>query len=97
MNYPVRLLRCAVVGMLALNAVGCASIVHSGSRPVTINSDPPGALVTITGRHGETVRSDTTPFTARLKPYGGYFSGQKYTATFELAGYATAQRLFSRS
>jgi len=90
MNYPVRWLRGVAVGVLGLSLVGCASIVHSGNRPVTINSDPPGALVTITGRHGRVVASQTTPFTAKLDPLGGYFKGQKYIATFELAGYAPA-------
>ena len=91
MNNPIRLLRCVVVGMLALNVVGCASIVHSGNRPVGINSDPQGAEVSITDRKGRIVSVGTTPMTAKLNPYGGYFRGQNYTATFELAGYATAQ------
>jgi hypothetical protein len=91
MNNPVRLLRCIAVGMLALNFVGCASIVHSGNRPVTIDSNPQGALVTITGKQGWELTSQTTPFTVRLDPYGGYFRGQTYTARFELAGYAKAE------
>jgi hypothetical protein len=90
MNNPVRLLRCVVVGMLALNLVGCASIVHSGNRPVTIDSDPEGALVTITGKHGWELPNQRTPFTAQLEPHAGYFRGQQYTAKFELAGYETA-------
>jgi hypothetical protein len=91
MKNPVRLLRCIAVGMLALNFVGCASIVHSGNRRVTIDSDPQGATVTITGKHGWELTTQTTPFTVRLDPDGGYFKGQRYNAKFELAGYETAQ------
>ena len=91
MNNPARLLRCTAVGMLALSMVGCASIVHSGNRPVIIDSNPQGALVTIMDKKGEVVTSQATPFTAKLDPRGGYFQGQKYTATFELTGYATSQ------
>lgn len=91
MNNPARLLRCTAVGTLALSMVGCASIVHSGNRPVIIDSNPQGALVRITDKKGEVVTSETTPFTAKLDPRGAYFQGQKYTATFELTGYATSQ------
>ena len=89
MNNLARLLRWAVVGMLALTTAGCASIVHSGYRPVTIDSNPQGASVTITDRKGRVITTETTPFTARLDPRGGYFKGQRYAAEFQLTGYAT--------
>ncbi len=90
MKNPARLLRYAPVIVLALMSVGCASIVHSGNRPVMIDSNPQGATVTITDRKDRAVFSDVTPVKARLDPRGGYFCGQHYTVTFELAGYATA-------
>jgi len=90
MNNAATLLRCALVGMLTLTSVGCASIVHSGNRPVMIDSNPQGATVTITDRKDRVVFSDVTPVKAKLDPRGGYFCGQHYTVTFELDGYASA-------
>lgn len=91
MSNPARLLRYAAVGMLALNLVGCASIVHGGRRPVAIDSDPQGALVTIKNSDGRIVATQATPFTAKLSPEDSYFHGMEYTATFELTGYAHAE------
>src|SRR5882757_620073 len=66
---------------------GCASIVDGGKKKVQLNSNPPGALVTVTDEDGHTILSTNTPTVVRLNRYKGYFAGQKYTAKFELPGY----------
>lgn len=91
MKCPARWLLSAVLGTTLLYGVGCASIVHSGNRPVAIDSNPEGALVSVTNRKGVAVASDRTPCTVRLDPRGGFFSGERYTVTFTLDGYVTSE------
>jgi hypothetical protein len=93
MKPPARLWLSAVLGTVMLYGTGCASIVHSGDRPVMLDSDPQGAFVTIANREGEVVASVRTPCIVRLDPRGGYFQGQEYVATFSLDGYAGSQAL----
>jgi len=66
---------------------GCASIVDGGRKKVQINSNPPGAMVTVTDSGGNLVASTNTPVTVRLPRYKGYFQGEKYTVKFDLPGY----------
>ncbi len=90
---PVVSSTCAtlVIGA-ALFASGCASIVHSGSRTVTVNSQPAGATVTILKADtGAAVHSGATPLTVSLDPKRGYFKGQSYTVRMELDGYRTEE------
>lgn len=75
---------------LAVLGSGCASIVHGGPRTLTLNSDPAGAIVTISRADtGEVVHSGATPLTVSLNPKLKYFRGQSYAVRFELAGYRT--------
>lgn len=77
----------ALIGA-CLIAGGCASIVHSGPRTVSINSQPSGAAVTITTADTRTpVHSGKTPMTVSLEPKRGFFKGQSYTVRLELEGY----------
>jgi hypothetical protein len=79
-----------VITGACLAAGGCASIVHSGPRTVSINSQPSGATVTIlTADTGSAVHSGKTPMTVSLEPKRGFFSGQSYTVRLELQGYRT--------
>ena len=81
-----------VVLMICL-LVGCASIVSKSSYPVSINSQPDQATITITDENGRVIHSGKTPTTVTLDTKKGYFSGKDYTVTFEKEGYAkhTAQ------
>lgn len=72
-------------------AGGCASIVHSGNRTLTINSEPSGAKASIRKADGEGIVVQTTPCTVSLDPKKGYFKGQTYILKLELAGYKTAE------
>lgn len=79
---------------LVLFGTGCASIVHSGPRTVSIGSQPAGAKATVSKRLKdgglEVVSVQTTPCTVALKPKAGFFKGQAYNVAIELAGHAPA-------
>jgi hypothetical protein len=66
---------------------GCASIVHNGTRQITINSEPPGATASVRKLEGEIVSSQQTPCTISLNPKRGYFKGQSYVLRLEMPGY----------
>jgi hypothetical protein len=73
-------------GTMALMS-GCASIVSKSEWPVTITSDPSGALVTVKNNQGMEIHKATTPTTVVLKASAGYFAAAKYTLSFEKPGY----------
>jgi hypothetical protein len=73
------------VSCLSLFALcSCASIVSKSQRPVTINSSPAGAKVTVYNRSGAIVQKGETPLTVNLETSAGYFKRAKYTV--EVAG-----------
>jgi hypothetical protein len=90
-------LHCAVVLGLAgasLFAGGCASIVHSGNREISINTQPPGATASIRKTGGgvdDVVTVQKTPCTVSLDPKKSYFRGQNYTLRLEMPGYQTTE------
>lgn len=66
---------------------GCASIVSKSEWPVTINSNPEQANITITNEKGVKMYTGTTPITLSLKAGEAYFDGLDYTVDFEKEGY----------
>ena len=70
---------------------GCATIVHSGPRPISVASAPAGAKVSIYDRSNTLVQTNTTPFVAQLSTKYGYFQGQSYRLVFEMPGRATTE------
>ena len=70
---------------------GCATIVHSGPRSISIASTPPGARVSIYDRSNALVQQNTTPFIAQLPTRYGYFKGQTYRLVFELPAHQTTE------
>jgi hypothetical protein len=85
-----KILLAATVGA-CVAAVGCATIVHSGPRAISVASTPSGAKVSIYDRSNALVQTSTTPFVAQLSTRYGYFKGQKYRLVFELPGHAPAE------
>ncbi|MEM8615802.1 MAG: hypothetical protein AAGF20_02600 [Pseudomonadota bacterium] len=71
----------AVAVATTLAVSGCATIVNSGTQPVTVNSTPDGATVKIVNKAGDTVFEGTTPATAELQRGSGFFSSESYTVT----------------
>ena len=82
-----------IISLLCAGIVlsGCASIVHSGNRSITINTQPAGAKASISKTGGDVFSVNTTPCTVSLDPKRGYFKGQSYTLKLELPGYNPAQ------
>ena len=69
---------------------GCASIVHSGNRSISVNTVPPGATVSVRragGNIDDIVTVQKTPCTVSLDPKKSYFRGQGYTMRLEFPGY----------
>lgn len=62
---------------------GCATLLSGSSAPVTINSSPAGASVTIKS-NGVVAYSGMTPFTQKMK------KGRDYQIEVSLDGYQTA-------
>ena len=83
----------SIVAMLsACSAItGCATIVHSGPRPIAVASTPPGAKVSIYDRSNTLVMTNTTPFVAQLDTKYGYFKAQTYRLVFEMPAYAPTE------
>jgi hypothetical protein len=89
--------RCAllmsVIGA-SLFSGGCASIVNSGDREISIQTQPPGATASIRksgGSIADVVAVERTPCTVSLDPKQSYFKGQSYTLRLEMPGYKVAE------
>jgi hypothetical protein len=81
---------CALLlsGIIILGS-SCASIVSKSKYPITINSRPSDAKITITDKKGVTVFSGLTPAMLKLDAGAGFFSKARYQVTFEKDGYAS--------
>src|SRR5690606_22977613 len=66
----------------------CASIFGKSSYPISINSNPVGANVTITDKKGKEVFKGQSPTTVTLKSSSGYFSKAQYQVKIESEGYS---------
>jgi hypothetical protein len=75
----------ALAGAVAVS--GCATILSDDTYPVTINSNPPGAQVTVKNRDGMEVHKGITPLTLVLPADNGFFSSGKYTLEFSKEGH----------
>jgi hypothetical protein len=65
----------------------CASIATQTEYPLSINSSPEGAKVTITNKKGTEVFVGNTPANIELKSSSGFFSKAEYQVKFSLSGY----------
>jgi len=66
----------------------CATIFGHSSYPVTINSNPNGATISITDRSGKEVFKGASPATVTLKSSSGYFARAEYQVKISATGYA---------
>ncbi len=86
----LRLFKQGVVVLLVTSSLmlsGCASIVSKSSYPISINSTPSGAKVTIKDRRGMDIYSGNTPTYIKLSAGAGFFTKANYIVTFEMDGY----------
>lgn len=72
---------------LVLFSTSCASIVSKSSYPLTINSAPTDARVSITDDKGMTVYQGNTPATVDLKAGSGFFKKASYQVVISKEGY----------
>lgn len=86
MLFPTKAL---VIASFITIFTSCATIVSKSRYPVTVNSSPTGANVTITDRNGQQVFTGQTPSLVRLKSGDDFFRRAKYTVQFSKDGYAT--------
>ena len=73
---------CVITTML----LGCASIVSKSQYPVTFDSDPSGAHLTIVNRAGDTIYEGPSPTTLTLEAGSGFFKGERYQVTVSTNG-----------
>ena len=76
---------------VALSVSGCASIFNGQTQPVTIQSVPEGATVSVTNRAGEKIHTGATPVTLTLKRGAGYFKSETYTLSFSKEGFSNKE------
>ena len=65
----------------------CASIVSKSTYPLSINSSPSNAKVSITDKKGKEIYLGNTPATVKLKAGAGFFSKAEYQVKFSSPGY----------
>jgi len=68
--------------ILLIYLSSCASIVSKTRYPVSLNSTPNNATVTITDKKGREVYSGQTPANIYLKSGSGYFGKAQYLIKF---------------
>ena len=77
-----------LVGLILLLS-SCASIVSKSSYPISINSTPSEAKITIFDKKGEEVYRGNTPASMKLDAGSGFFGKARYVVKFEKDGYET--------
>ena len=78
----------AIVGLIMICS-SCASIVSKTRYPVSVDSTPRGADVTITNRRGDQVFTGKTPTLVKLKSGAGFFQNAKYNITISKDGFTS--------
>lgn len=65
----------------------CASIVSKSNYPISINSVPSNAKITITDKKQQIIYTGNTPADLKLKASAGFFSKASYLVKYEKEGY----------
>ena len=73
--------------VMVIFLTGCASIVGKNVFPVTINSQPDEAIISIKDENGKQIYKGKTPTTITLSSGEAYFHAKKYSVTFSKVGY----------
>ena len=81
----------AVLLLPAFFLTGCATIVGKDVFPLTINSNPDGANISIKDEKDKKVFTGTTPTTVTLSAGESYFHAKSYYISFSKTGYAEQQ------
>lgn len=67
--------------------ISCATILGKSSYPVSINTNPNGATISITDKKGKEVYKGQSPSTVTLKSGGGFFVKAEYQVKISANGY----------
>ena len=86
MRFPTKTL--ALAGLIMISS-SCATIVSKSKYPVTIDSTPKGADVTIPNRRGDQIFSGKTPTIVKLKSGAGFFTNAKYAIKISKDGFTS--------
>lgn len=65
----------------------CATIVSKATYPISIKSNPDGALIVVKNKKGEVVIKGTTPTIVKLDASSKYMSGERYELTINYPGH----------
>lgn len=65
----------------------CASIVSKSTYPLSINSSPSNAKISIPDKKGKEIYLGNTPANVKLKAGAGFFSKAEYQVKFSSPGY----------
>jgi hypothetical protein len=84
----MRIGRLVAVLLVGVSLTGCATIVGKDVFPLTINSNPDGANISIIDEKGKKMFTGTTPSTVTLSAGESYFHAKTYSITFSKQGYA---------
>ena len=77
----------AILIILVFLFSGCASIVSKSIYPLSINSNPNNAKISITDKKGKEIYLGNTPATVQLKAGSGFFSKSEYQVKLSSQGY----------
>ena len=77
----------AIVMVMPVLITSCASILGKSAYPVSINSNPNGADISITDKKGKEVYKGQSPATVSLKSGAGCFSRAEYQVKISSRGY----------
>jgi hypothetical protein len=77
----------AIIMVMPVLITSCASILGKSSYPVSINSNPNGADISITDKKGKEVYKGQSPATVSLKSGAGFFSRAEYQVKISSKGY----------
>lgn len=77
----------AVMAIAAFTNSGCATIFGKSNYPITVNSNPNGAKLSIFDKKGVEIYKGNTPANITLKSSSGYFSKAEYQLKFDLDGH----------
>lgn len=76
-----------IVMVMPVLITSCASILGKSAYPVSINSNPNGADISITDKKGKEVYKGQSPATVSLKSGAGFFSRAEYQVKISSRGY----------
>jgi hypothetical protein len=82
-----KLLKSIISVALVLLFSSCASILSTSTYPLSINSDPSNANISITDKKGQEIYSGNTPAVVQLKASAGFFSKAEYQVKLSSPGY----------